>query len=338
MTNSSAALPKVSIITPAYNASRYLAETIESVLAQTMTDFEMIIVDDGSTDATATIAQDFADRDSRIMLIRRQNAGISASRNLAIQAARGEYIALLDSDDRWMPTFLEAQLSILSRDPTIDAVSCNAINEGGSFHGQLFKHEHLFKHGDIGLRPISLLQMVEVEDAVCILTVFRRRVIAGIGLFNTTLRGNEDYEFWLRAAAAGFTFVFNPTPLGYYRRRPDSVSADQISMLGGIIRVLNDTKPLCDDRPTELQAINRQISRFERQRLFVIAKSALLSGNLDGAAAGFASLNQQFGGPLNALLARFSHWAPRLLIWGYRTKAALRKSLRARRAQQPIRG
>jgi len=126
----------VSIITPAYNAESYLTETVRSVQSQTFDDFEMLIVDDDSTDDTAEIAKRFAAEDPRIRLIRQANAGPSAARNTAIEQARGEYLALLDSDDLWMHTYLADQLAILAAHPDVDVVSANAFNLGGPHDGE----------------------------------------------------------------------------------------------------------------------------------------------------------------------------------------------------------
>src|SRR6185295_7777483 len=93
--------PLVSVITPAYNTAAFVADTLESALAQTFGDFELVLVDDGSTDETGCIAEAFARRDSRVRVIHQKNRGISSARNTALAYARGSLIALLDSDDVW---------------------------------------------------------------------------------------------------------------------------------------------------------------------------------------------------------------------------------------------
>lgn len=105
---------KVSIITPVYNGEKHLAETIESVLAQTYTDWEMLIVDDGSTDGSAAIAAGYENKDPRIRLISQANGGSAAARNHGIEEAQGRYIALLDADDIWLPQFLSEQIKLLN--------------------------------------------------------------------------------------------------------------------------------------------------------------------------------------------------------------------------------
>src|SRR5580765_6053764 len=114
------AAPLVSIITPAYNAERLLADTIQSALAQTFTDFELLIADDGSTDRTVAVARRWAELDSRVKVLTGPNGGTSSARNRALHQARGSYFALLDSDDLWQPGYLEGQLAVFRDHPEAD--------------------------------------------------------------------------------------------------------------------------------------------------------------------------------------------------------------------------
>jgi glycosyltransferase involved in cell wall biosynthesis len=262
-------MPAVSIVTPAYNAARFLAEAIESAQRQTFDDFEMLIVDDGSKDDTADITEEFGARDPRIRLIRQRNAGTAAARNTAIRAARGELFALLDSDDVWLPEFLEVQLGILQQHPDVDILSSNALNLGSDAHGQPIKP------ASNDLTPVSLLDLIQRDDAVFIMSVFRRRVIERIGDFDPLVLMNEDYEFWVRAARAGCRILFNQRPLVWYRRRNDSKSTNQDAMFAGIVAVLRQLRERCADSPTELAAIDRQIARFNVKRMAVHTKAAL---------------------------------------------------------------
>ena len=107
-------MPNVSVIMPAYNVERYIADSIDSVLAQTYTDFELIIVDDGSTDGSRAIAERYrANHPDRIVVVSQENRGLAGARNTALRVASGRVFALLDSDDGWHPTFLESQMRLL---------------------------------------------------------------------------------------------------------------------------------------------------------------------------------------------------------------------------------
>src|SRR6185369_2448604 len=115
----------VSIVMPAYNAGKYIADSIESVLAQTYSDWELIVVDDGSTDDTASVVHDFMKRERRVRYVYQENGRLGKARNTGIRDSRGDLIAFLDSDDLWIETKLELQLRAL-REQNADLVYCNA--------------------------------------------------------------------------------------------------------------------------------------------------------------------------------------------------------------------
>src|SRR4051812_1023393 len=119
-------MPTVSVIVPAYNVASYVGATIESALTQTYQDFELIVVDDGSTDETGAIVDAAVARDARIRVVRQPNGGLSSARNAALRNARGRYIALLDGDDLWDPGFLAAQLAVFESRPDVSVVTGNA--------------------------------------------------------------------------------------------------------------------------------------------------------------------------------------------------------------------
>ena len=303
----------VSIVTPAFNVASYLSEAIESCLAQTYTNFELLIVNDGSTDATGAVAERFT-VDTRVRVFRTANQGISAARNLAIKQSRGTVFALLDGDDRWMPSYLQTQLTTLRRHPEADIVTANAINSGGPLDGVPY-----WPSSD-QIRPISLIEMIEREDAVHIMTVLRRSVVDLIGGFDGTYKGNEDYQFWLRAAVAGCQFLADFTPQGYYRRRPNSISSDERRMLTGIIRVFREIRPLCPLGGVEIGAIDGQLRRFERELLVAEARHCILTNGAAGAVAWLRRIPLRDRGPvLLALLSVATLWPP-ALSYSYRAK------------------
>jgi glycosyltransferase involved in cell wall biosynthesis len=308
--------PAVSIITPAFNSERLLQETGASVIAQSFSDFEWLIVDDGSRDGTLRIAREFEAADSRVTTLSDgTNRGAAACRNRAMAIARGRYFALLDSDDLWHPTFLAAQIGLLERS-AVHVVTSNAYNLGGALDRLPLAPVTPSCH------RISFLDMLEHEDAVCIHSVFRRAVYDAIGGFDERLARSEDYDFWLRAAQAGFTFLRNPIPLAHYRRRTDSVSADEAAMLEGVATVLGRTRETCLDLPLALAIIDRQVRRFRAGRFLVHAKSHLLRGEFRAAADEFQALADVNPTLVNRTVARASRYMPGPLLWAYRTKSA----------------
>jgi len=315
--------PAISIVTPAYNVAEWLPQTVASALSQTWRDFEMLIVDDGSTDSTRQVALAWAGVDPRIRVLSRENGGAAAARNTAIAQARGEYFALLDGDDLWHPTFLESQMRLFQARRPVDVVTGNAFNLGGVMDGRPVNPTAA------ACRELSLLEILDREESVFIMSILRRAVLDRIGLFDERLRSNEDYDLWIRAAHAGCVFLRNPAPLGHYRRRPDSVSADEVRIFTGILRVFEKASALCADRPRELAAIHRQLERFEGERFLASAKVNLVARNFEAAAEDFNSLFDVRRDFASAAVARISRHLPGALLWAYRIKRALNRRTRA---------
>jgi glycosyltransferase involved in cell wall biosynthesis len=307
-------VPRVSVIIPAFNAAVYLTAALESVQQQTVQAFEVVVVDDGSTDGTFQMATDFARRDPRVRVIRQENGGIGKARNAALTGARGEWIALLDSDDIWLPHYLEEQLEILRQRPDLDILSANAINLGGVWDGRPYKPT------DGPVVDLSLLDLIRTEDSVCILSMFRRDILRDIGMFDEKMRGSEDYDFWLRAAAVGRRIAFNPTPLAMYRRRADSVSADEMRMLDAIVIPLHRIRAIREDDEAVSGAIDQQLARFSRRRLVVAARTALLEQDRAALRSHFAELHAATGKHRYRVAQWLSTSLPSALVWLYRCK------------------
>jgi glycosyltransferase involved in cell wall biosynthesis len=311
----------VSVIMPAYNVERYLAEAVDSVLAQTYRDFELVIVNDGSTDGTLAIAERYRDaHPEHIRIVSQANRGLAAARNAGMRAATGAIFALLDSDDGWAPEYLSEQMQVLNANANIAIVTGNAITRGGAQSGQ-------------PVRPVpddrpapDLIEILRDERAIFIMSLVRREVADRIGGFDERFRTNEDYDFWIRAALAGFRFARNPAPLAFYRRHDHSLSASESRMLAGILRVFRKTLPGCVDRPAAHAIVVRQIARFEGELVAAEARDAF--GKNDAAAAA-VSLNAlrahrgRFRGGLLAILAAALRVAPRATLWMYRARQRL---------------
>ncbi len=310
--------PLVSIVTPAYNSAAFIGDTISSALAQTLADFELIVVDDGSTDGTIEAVHAAANGDPRVAVLCAAHGGQAAARNNALAIARGQFIALLDSDDVWMPHYLASQIALLERFPHTAIVTANAINRGGPLDGRPLWPSTL------GRRELSLLDLIREENAVCIMTVFRRAVFDRIGGIDPTFTGNEDYEYWIRAANAGFSILQNHRPLGYYRRRADSVSADDVRMLDGIIAVLDHVDRMAGLGERERAAIRRQTERFRQEKVKVHMRSSLAKNDAATAALGLKTLSELRGGICLAIAARLSMTWPDLLRRAYDWRRALR--------------
>jgi len=309
-------MPAVTVVMPAYNVAPYIGEAIQSVLAQSFADLELLVIDDGSTDDSRAIAEQYARHDRRVRVLRKPNGGISSARNLGLQAASGALIAILDSDDVWLPGYLETQVAILDAQPAIHIVTANAWFLGSRLDG-------LPARPWPDTRPApDLLQMLADEEAIFIMCIFRRTVYETIGGFDESLRTNEDYDYWLRAAVAGFRFHRNDAPLGRYRRRDDSLSASEVRMVGGILRVFEKLRPALLDRPVELAILDRQVVRFETGRLTAEIRHALENGDRAAARTHLAALHDRLGGPTLRLARLMARWTPGLLAKAYQMRRA----------------
>ncbi len=245
------------------------------------------------------------------MVIRQANGGISAARNRALANAAGPVIAILDSDDVWLPQHLERQLRILEQHPEIDIVTGNAWFIGSRLDGQLAR-----PCPDPRPNP-DLMNLLADEECVFIMSVFRRHVYDTIGGFDVTMRSNEDYDYWLRAAVAGFRFYRNDEPLGRYRRRDDSLSASELRMLRGILRVYLKLRPSLLERPRELAVLDQQIARFDTERIAAEARQAMEARDFERAYALLNELYTRRGGAKLRVASLMARWAPSLLVKAY---------------------
>jgi glycosyltransferase involved in cell wall biosynthesis len=316
-------MPLVTVIMPAYNVAQYLREAVESVVAQTYRDWELVIVDDGSTDETGAIARECLKLDGRIRLVRQENRGLAGARNTALRVGRGEFFALLDSDDVWDPEFLESQMEVFARYPETALVSGSARFLGGARDGEPARP--LMP----GASVLTLEQMIGDEAAVFIMTTFRREVVDTIGMFDATKRRSEDWDFWLRAVSAGFVFRRNWTPLAWYRVRAGSLSSNTTAMLQEMLHTLSKVRPHCRPGSPEERELDAQVSRFERELLLASAKDALERGRYPDAAAMLQQLRSKGGGTLVGITAWLAQHAPHAALAAYRLRSLRPRWLRA---------
>ncbi|MBL8191560.1 MAG: glycosyltransferase [Acidobacteria bacterium] len=210
--------PKVSVIIPAFNSAPFIAETIQSVLAQTYDNLEIIVVDDGSTDTTLDVLNEFGDQ---ITVLTKPNGGPASARNLAIRHASGKYIAFLDADDLWMPEKLAEQVVFLEAHPEVGLTYAEALmfdEVGGEkqIRGKIgFTGETSFCH---------LLLGDHIPNSTVLM---RRNCVDTIGWLNERrdLIAVEDYEYWLRLAKA-FPIRAIAKPLAYYRVHAHNLMGD----------------------------------------------------------------------------------------------------------------
>lgn len=203
---------KISVVMSVYNAEKYLRAAIESILQQTYEDFELILIDDRSTDSSTEIMCQYEEKDSRVILIKNEeNLGLTKSLNRGLQCARGEYIARMDADDISAPDRLDKQAAFLDQHPDYTFVSCIAqyIDENGNL-----EQMRLFPETNE-----EIYDMMPKVDAVMHPGVmFRREDVAKIGNYCEDFRVVQDYDLWFRGMAAGYKFYNIQEPLLLFRR------------------------------------------------------------------------------------------------------------------------
>jgi teichuronic acid biosynthesis glycosyltransferase TuaG len=210
----------VAVIMPCHNGERTLRQAVESVLAQTFTDWELVIVDDGSTDGSASIIEQMAAAEPRIRLLRNTTpSGAAAARNRALRETYARYVAFLDSDDAWLPDKLQVQLRAMQDSGAALACSSYDVMDGdgkitGTVHADSGK---LTYHQALGYNPIGCL------------TVVLDRSLCGAVQFDPTLPRSEDYQLWLSILRQGLIGISVSDTLGLYRVHGKSLSSNKLA-------------------------------------------------------------------------------------------------------------
>jgi teichuronic acid biosynthesis glycosyltransferase TuaG len=289
------ARPELSVIVGAFNSSATIEETVRSVQAQTLADWELIVVDDGSTDTTAEIVSGLTANDARIKLIRQANAGTASARNAGAAEARGRYWCFLDADDMLLPSYLESQSAFIGEHPGYHIYSCN---------GELLLADgtrRTFWKGPRFERPFSLAAEDQTRDSsILLMATITPRVFELTGGFRSL--HSEDYDFWLRALLLGATHIYNPAVLAVYRRhegqRTRALVAEAESFLAIQRQALETPGLSASQRAALADAIDFSEARVCRREL----EENLLAGEYSGARSMYWGSRKAFPGKAKYLL------------------------------------
>ncbi len=304
-------MPLISIIIPAYNVAPYIGETLDSVFAQTFTDYEVILVNDGSLD-TEELELGLEPYAGRLRYFSQDNAGASAARNRGLRAAQGKFIAFLDGDDLWLPSYLEEQVRFL-REHDCDLVCADAMIFGDSPDAGKTYMESLMETASAA-GEVKFLDLVSAERSLITSgIVIRRDLVFEVGLFDETLWYAQDFDLWLRLARHGAHLTYQRKVLLRYRCRSNSLTGDAINSVTRELEVLDkieNSYNLTSVEKTETYPIIR--SRKSALQ-FELGKLLLAQGDVEGARAGFADASKSRR-TWKILAARwFSRLAPGLL-------------------------
>lgn len=305
------AAPLISVVIPAYNVAPYIGETLDGVFAQTFTDFEVIVVNDGSPD-TEEFERAIQPYRERICYVRQENRGASAARNAGLRAACGKLIAFLDADDLWSPNYLDEQLNFM-REFDCDLACADAMIFGVSVDAGRTYMESLMEAAPARGR-VTFLELVNADRSLITSGVLARRdQIMEVGLFDEALRNAQDLDLWLRLARHGARLAYQRRVLLHYRSRPNSLTGDAINSHQRELRIFDKIEQSYEFTPAERAEVAPLIRNRRALLEYELGKLHLLPGDFAQARESFAKANRLKPGWKSRLALLLTRVAPRLL-------------------------
>ena len=270
--------PRVSVVMPAYQAEQTIGAAIASVLWQDYPSFELIVVDDGSTDATAEIAAAYG---GNVRVVSEENLGVGAARNAGMKAARGELIALCDADDLLFEQHLSALVAVYDRGTRGIATANSYWLLPGGIHESKRRYKGKFPSPE--RQRLAILE----QNFVSTMSVFPRGLPEEIGPFDESRRHAEDWDFWLRAIFGGYRIDVQPVPLSLYRWTATSLSSDWQKMDADVDTMFATLEERVQLRPEEREYVRRRRAGPGPHRLARQADEALREARYPEAARAY---------------------------------------------------
>ena len=304
--------PAVSVIMPAYNVAPYIAEALDSVFAQTFTDYEIIVVNDGSpdTEELERVLQPYLDR---IIYIKQENRGVSGARNTAIRHARGQFIAPLDPDDIWEPDFLAVQIGEIKKDPEIAVVYGNALLFGDAPEAGRDFMEMNPSEGEVTFESLITTRCNVLQGA----SIAGREAILRAGMYDEDLRGSEDFDLWLRIVKSGGRIGYHRRRILRYRRRGGSLTAESAWITQCGLRVMEKATQMPNLTGAERETLERAQARHRAFLKLYEGKEAFIKNDFPTAIERIMDANQIFKSPKLTLTLFLLRLAPRALRRAY---------------------
>lgn len=278
--------PLVSVVIPAYQCAEYIAHGIESVLAQSLRDFEVIVVNDGSPD-TPQLESALQPYQSKITYVRQANSGPSSARNAGLQQARGKYVAFLDGDDYWSPDHLAKSVGLLEQNPGVALVYCDCTLVKGD---QPYTSVFLVQPQSSRVSFESLLLQSSTISTSCV--VASREAVLAAGGFDESLRRCEDFDLWLRLCFTGGRMAYHPHAEVFHRVHDESLSADSLAMIKDRVLVYQKTASALPISNDQRRIIHRMITKSESDGYIEQLKLALEAKDYDKARNAAAHAHQ----------------------------------------------
>ena len=319
--------PRVSVIMPAFNVAEYISEAIDSVLSQTLNNYEIIVINDGSPD-TAELEEALGPYVDHIVYARKENGGVASARNVGLRLARAPIIAQLDPDDAWLPDFLNTHLEIMDRYPYPDVVYGNSLIFGGTRDDGKDVMALTPSSGEV-----TFDRLISGECTVLTSLTGKKEAFVRAGYFDESLRTSEDFDMWLRIIKSGGRIAYHRGVVAKYRRRSSSLSADEAVMSRSILQVLSKverTIPLTSD---ETESLTRSKLMFEALLSLCEGKKALFNKSIELAVDEFTKANSYYQRPKISMLV----WLLKLAPGTTRRILTVRERLICRYVDQPLR-
>lgn len=303
--------PTVTVVIAAYNAARYISQALDSVQAQTFSDYEVIVVNDGSNDQDE-LEQILHSHPLSIIYLSQPNRGVSAARNAAVKVAKGKFYAQLDADDQWTPEYLEVQLGILGDNPDVALVYPNATIITDESDVQLEFMQISPSEGEVNFETL-----VRQQCTVMTCVTARMDAIKDAGMFDESLRSCEDFDLWLRIIKKGGRITYHRRRLALYRRHQGSLSSDRVWMTRSLLAVFEKCASTLNLTPAEREILNEQITHNRAMLRLFEGKHALRAGGANAALGHFKDANEHLRSPKLVVVIFLLRHLPRLVVWTF---------------------
>ena len=314
--NAELAAPRVAVIIPSYNTAKYIAETLDSVFAQTYKNYEPIVVNDGSPD-TEQFENAILSHLENIVYIRQHNAGAGVARNTGIREARGAIIAFLDADDVWLPDFLTSQYVFLGRN-LYDMVYCDAFLMGLNTAYRRTFMQTAPSDGEATFEAILDMRCNVITSG----TMARKQAIIDAGWFETERVRAHDFHLWLRMAKNGAKIGYQKKQLLKYRVHLDSLSGDSVSRVEREINAFERVRSSIELNEEQAAIVERRMAGLESDLAVEQGKAFLLQGDYHEAAVAFRVAYKHRHSLKMSLMTLLALIAPGTLLKFYRSARA----------------
>ncbi|HEX9960471.1 MAG TPA: glycosyltransferase family A protein [Pyrinomonadaceae bacterium] len=302
--------PRVSVVIPAYNVAGFVAETLDSVLAQTFPDYEIVLVNDGSPD-TEKLEKTLENYFEKIVYVKQENGGTASARNAGIENARGSLIAFLDGDDIWLPEYLSEQIKFLTEN-NLEMVYADAFLFGEVGDG---RETYMRKSPSTGAANfegiVSGRCSVITSGTLC----YKQKIIDA-GMFDAELPriGMEDFDLWLRLAKAGVKIGYQRKILLKYRVSPTSLSGSSVQRARRGVVGLNIVREKLNLTPDEEKVLRETLAEAEAELFLETGKAHLLREEFAEARKNFRAANAYYKKPKLKLIDLALTVSPRILV------------------------